>query len=371
MHTRQSIDIRRPARHHTALPVNRQSDGVDSRSPRRSVTFTTGPRRSGAAAAGVATMAAALTLASIPAPPHGSTATLIVADRSCAVPNPAPAAKLATTVTASAATIVAYPRPAPPVLHDLAHRIAPDACDTTNGRFDVVRLRAWYRHDGRRTTRDIVRWYADNNSGAALTSEYPDPWPGVMHDFWPPGWLADRNLSKAFTSGDFFRYSVHSNSSNRDGDGRLITGIAELVTWHNPAPSGRSLTVSELAHTPGLIAYPRTVDRAGRTGIAVATTNGDGTERYLLILHPTTGHVLAYEHATRTPSDWQPSAYVLLLNRTHADRRWWEPATDEDTTSPMPPSNAMMPRRQGRLIVHPDQPCTPEPATAPEEGTVK
>ncbi|WP_170215159.1 hypothetical protein [Micromonospora aurantiaca] len=363
MHTRQPIH--RPMRHRAAPPVDGYCGGVDTSNPLRRLAPTTAPRRCGVAAAGVAAVAATLTLAGISAPPKLHMPALVAADNSCAVPEPAPSAELAATVAAPSATVVAYPRAARPVLNALAQRITADACDPVSGRFDVVRLRAWHLDNGEQTTRDVVRWYHDDDSGAALTSEYPDPWPGVTHDFWPPGWLSHRNLSKAFISGDFFRYNAGLHTSDLDGDGRLVTGLAALATWHSPAPSGRALAVTELAHTPGLVAYPRTVDRAGRTGIGVATTtNGDAIQRHLLILHPSTGQVLAYERATRTPSGWQPSAYLLLLTRTHTERRWWEPPTTADALETAQPANLMMPRQQGRHVVHAHQPCTPEPPTA-------
>ncbi|MEV0003451.1 ATP-binding cassette domain-containing protein [Micromonospora sp. NPDC050980] len=329
---------------------------------------TTAPRRHGVAAAGGTVMALALAFPGVLVPAKPDVSALIGVEAGCAVPEPARAAELAATAAMPPATILAYPRTAPGVLQDLAQRIAPDTCDTISGRFDVVRLRSWHLDEGEPATRDVVRWYRDDDSGAALTSDFPDPWLGITHDFWLPGDLTIPSVSGAFTSSDFFHYSVDVLAGDGGGD-RIIRGLAVLAAWRSPGPAGRRLAVMELAHTPGLTAYPALVDRAGRAGIGVAAIGAHGTERHLLILHPSTGQVLAYERATHTPSGWQPSVYRLLLTRTHAERRYWEkPSTTADDSTQVRQAGLMTPRRQSRYILRPEQLCIPAPITATEEG---
>ncbi|MET7951064.1 ATP-binding cassette domain-containing protein [Micromonospora sp. NPDC005324] len=336
-----------------------------------SIAPTTAPRRRGVAAAGGTVMALALAFPGVLVPAKPDVSALMGVEAGCAVPDPAPSAELAATAAMPPATVLAYPRAAPGVLQNLAQRIAPEICDGVSGRFDVVRLRSWHLDEGEPATRDVVRWYHDDKSGAALTSDFPDPWPGVMHDFWLPGDLTLLTVSGAFTTSDFFHYSVNVLAGHGGGD-RIIHGLARLAAWRSPGPAGRRLAVTELAHTPGLTAYPALVDRAGRTGIGVAAMSANGTERALLILQPSTGQVLAYERATHTPLGWQLSDYWLLLTRTHAERRWWEePSTTADDTTPVRQTGLMTPRRQSRYIARPDQPCTLAPITATEERTVR
>ncbi|MBC8991532.1 hypothetical protein H9X95_15370 [Micromonospora chalcea] len=187
----------------------------------------------------------------------------------------------------------------------------------------MVHHRAWYVADGgEHTTRDVVRWYRDDDSGAEPASEHPAPRPGEARDFWLVGDLHYYNLADAVRSGDFLRTRAGSQPME------ALTNLAFLSRWRSPRRTGRILTAQLLADTPGLTAYPHTVDRAGRTGIAVAAINGGGRERCLLILHPSTGEVRAYELAARTATGWQARIYLLLLTRTHVERRWWEPSAD-------------------------------------------
>ena len=64
-------------------------------------------------------------------------------------------------------------------------------------------------------------------------------------------------------------------------------------------------------------------DRAGRTGIGVSATSDD--IRFLLILNPTTGELLAYERAALTPPHGSDRTgplvddYQLFLVHTRAN----------------------------------------------------
>ncbi|WP_139131521.1 hypothetical protein [Micromonospora halophytica] len=118
-----------------------------------------------------------------------------------------------------------------------------------------------------------------------------------------------------------------------------------------------------LADVNGLSYYPRVVDRADRRGIGVAATGAEGTSRDLLILHPHTGEVLAYEAAHATGSGWQVATYVLFLGHGHAARRWWEPPSP---ARPVPPlQRRLYPRPQQHWLQTSTQPCEIPPYPKP------
>ncbi|MER6756617.1 hypothetical protein ABT235_20835 [Micromonospora echinofusca] len=332
-----------------------------------------GWRRAGGIAY-VAGLAAAMAVASVPAPPRlASPVVLVSADSRCGVPTLTASAELAATAGVAATTVAAYPRPARPALIDLAQRIAPADCDTTNGRFHVVRHRDWWysRAAGRQRVQEAVRWYAEDDSGAALTIEHPNPYPGVVRDYWLPWHLVDKHLSNAFVNSDWLRSRAALQTTQIDDppDAFLI-GLAKLATWYHPRPSGRALAVHLLADLPGLIAYPRTVDRAGRIGLGIAAVTENGRERSLLILHPATGEVFAYEYATRTAAGWRVHRYLLVLTRTHAERRWREPPTrtGRPATTAQPPG-LMMPRPPHLWLEIPAEPCITAPTSEEASAT--
>ncbi|MET8283560.1 hypothetical protein [Micromonospora sp. NPDC005174] len=306
----------------------------------------------------MAVVAMALIAGQVPPPSGEQTPLLLAAADGCDVPSPNH--NLASTARTPPPTMLRSGQPARPILLRLAHQPAEDPCDSVSGRFNVVHHRAWFGNDGEQSTRDVVRWYADDDSGAELMTQHPNFRFGVMRDFWPPGWLDDRDLSRAYRSTDWLRAQARLQNGHADRNTGLVAGIAALATWHSPGPPQRALAAQALADTSGLTAHPNTLDRAGRTGIALSATSDDGRNRHLLILHPSTGAVLAYERAILTPAGWRTGVYLLLLTHTHAKRRWWEPST---THAPLPahPGQLEMPRRSGVWLVPGEYPCTPEP----------
>lgn len=303
----------------------------------------------------MALLAAALAVGQLPPPPGRSAPILAPEAVSCALP--APSVNLAGIARTPPATRLRPGRPARPILLDLAQRIGSGSCEAIQGKYDVVRHRAWYYPD---STTDVVRWYADDDSGAELKRQHPWPYTGVMHDFWPPGWLSDKNLRRAFYSTDRLRFHARRQTAQVDEATGFLAGLTALTTWHNPGQPQRALAVRVLADTPELTAHLGTLDHAGRAGIGVRATSDGGHRRALLILDPHTGAVLAYERATLTPTGWQTVAYLLLLDRTHAESRYWEPTARSATDSP-PVDPREMPREAGTLLVTP-APCTPQGA---------
>ncbi len=306
-------------------------------------------------------LAAALVATGMPTPPRlppapapGPTAA------SCAVPEPTASADLTAAGHIPAPTPLRAGRPARRLLLDLAPQISPDVCDPTSGRYDVVHHRAWDNYHDQQATRDVVRWYADDDSGAQQATRYPGTRSSVTRNLWPPGWLHHEYLSHPYRSTDWLQTQARAQTTHTDEATALLAGLAVLATWHSPRPPQRALTARVLADTPGLTAYPDTIDLAGRTGIGVAATSRDGRERHLLILHPRTAAVLAYERDLLTPAGWQTRVYLLLLTRTHAPPNWSAP-TPNDTPPPPQPDRRIQPRHSDVwLTLHP-RPCTTDP----------
>lgn len=317
--------------------------GVDIRTPPLPPAAVSGGGWASRSLAGIAVLAAALTTGHPPTPPQRQTPLLIAEVHDCGVPTPTPAGDLAVTARTPTPTSLRSGRPARPVLLDLALQVTPAACDHSGGWYDVVHHRAWHLGDGgQQTTRDVVRWYADDDSGVELITRYPEPRAGVTRDFWPPGWLHDKYLFHAYRSTDWLRTQARVQTTQTDEATVLLAGLAVLATWYSPRPPQRALAARVLADTAGLTTHPGTIDRAGRSGIGVAAISHDGHERHLLTLHPATGEVLAYERAGLTPTGWRTNTYLLLLTHSHAPHRWWEPPPD--TPPPPPQQQRMMPR---------------------------
>ncbi|MDG4807643.1 hypothetical protein O7634_12860 [Micromonospora sp. WMMD1120] len=299
----------------------------------------------------------ALIAGQVPPPPSQESPLLLTASDGCDVPTPNH--DLADTAHTPTATNLRPGQPARPILLRLARHTAADPCDTAAGRFNLVHHRTWYDNEGEQTTRDVVRWYADDDSGAELMTQHPSHGFDVIEDFWLPGWLRDRHLFPAYRSTDWLRAQSSLQTAQVNRTTQLVAGLAALATWHSPGPPQRALATQALADTTGLTAHPHTLDHAGRTGIAVAATSDNGRERHLLILHPSTGAVLAYERATLTPTGWRTRVYLLVLTRTHAPYRYWEPP-DTNTPPVAFPDQREMPSRPGVWLVPAEHPCAPE-----------
>ncbi|MGC4885697.1 hypothetical protein [Micromonospora sp. DT227] len=277
---------------------------------------------------------AAVTAVVIPPPPALTRRADLHAP--CAVPNPIPTP---TSSTQSGGIQMPPGRPARPVLLDLARRLGADRCDATPGRFAVVRHHLWRYEASNTRQHDVVRWYADDDSGAELAIHSPNP--QVAKDWWQPGGLRLQDLTKAYTSCERLISQAQMQSWG-DDPAALIEGVAALGMWYSPNRQQRQLAARVLADTPGLTAHDTVADRAGRFGIGIAAFSDQGRSRHLLILDRATGQILAYEAAALTTNGWRAQMYLLLLTRTHAPRRWWEPPTQQQSTEPL----------QGPLYAH-------------------
>ncbi|MFJ1541894.1 hypothetical protein ACIODS_25480 [Micromonospora chalcea] len=238
------------------------------------------------------------------------------------------------------------------MLLDLVARITATACDATPRRFNVVHHHRWaYNTSGGVKEAQAVRWYAADDSGAELATRSPGR--QVAHDWWRPGDLRIRNLTNAYTTSAWLISDAQLNGWGDDTPA-LLDGLAALALWYSPDRQQRGIALRVLADASGLTAHPATVDRAGRVGVALVATSRQGRTRHLLILDPGTGQILAYETATLAPSGWRSQVYLLLLTRTHASRRWWEPAA---SASAAHAHWQVHPRHARVWLIHQDPPC--------------
>ncbi|MFI6132734.1 hypothetical protein [Micromonospora sp. NPDC051141] len=290
---------------------------------------------------------AAVTTAPPPVPPaavYGS------ADNDCAVPSPTSHRRL------SPPTAGVRLRPGGParlVLLDLAGRITAEACDTTPGRYAVVRHHLWRYDSGGVEESDVVRWYAADESGAELAVRHPRQ--QVAHDWWEPAFDRAGHVAHSYISGELLISAAQFDGQWQVEPPALVDELAQLAMWHSPDRLQRQLAARVLADTAGLTAHPATTDRAGRVGVGIAAFSEHGRTRHLLILDAHTGQVLAYEAATLTASGWRAQVYLLLLNRTHAPSRWWEPPTAGQPVAAPPPY--LRPRRKTHWVTHPQTVC--------------
>ncbi|MEU7926364.1 hypothetical protein [Micromonospora sp. NPDC049107] len=226
----------------------------------------------------------------------------------CGIPAPLTAAELRALAARTAATpptALPAPRPADHVLPQVA---AEAHCDVP-GRFSFVLIRQWAadtRIEAGRATSTVVvfeerHWRADNGSGRAVSLRHPPGPRPTTDETYEPGTL-DGTIGPVAVDSTGLTAQISSISPPFLGAPAVLHAIAGLTSWRTPNRDARTAILTLLSHTNGLTYHPAVQDRAGRTGAGVSATSDDGTTRGLLILHPSTGEVLAYERAHFTPS---------------------------------------------------------------------
>ncbi|MGC4790259.1 hypothetical protein ACLQ22_20795 [Micromonospora sp. DT178] len=253
------------------------------------------------------------------------------------------------------ATRLSYPQPAGTALQRLAAHLTFSPCDHVPGTYDLV-------HHRRRdippkygiAVRDVVRWRADDGSGAQLLTTHP---PGLVvpsKEWWLPGHRPpELSFSRPFTHTDLLRAELGLTGTPPTNAREVLRHLRYLLSWHSPRRDARAATLTVLVSLDGLLYHPHVSDEAGRRRIGITTTGDKWRE--LLVLHPQTAEVLAYESAIRTRSGWQPQVYVLYLTHSHTSGRWWEPA------HPPPPhpttTRRLYPRPQQHQLPTSTPPC--------------
>jgi hypothetical protein len=89
-----------------------------------------------------------------------------------------------------------------------------------------------------------------------------------------------------------------------------ISAVGDISQWTSPNRGIRADAVRLLSGSTGLHYHGEVTDPAGRTGAGYSITSADGALRDVVILNPTTGGPLAYEHAAVL-------SYLLLAVNTH------------------------------------------------------
>lgn len=182
----------------------------------------------------------------------------------------------------------------------------PSGCDAIPGRFAYIHLLQWATDTtiaGNSTTTRILlfeeqRWRADDASGRAIRSRYPGGNQPTDDSTYHPGEL-DGPIGPIATDPVALTAQIDANQPRFLGPTAVIRGLASLLGWRTPNQTARTAILTVLRDTPGISYHASVTDRAGRTGIGVSATSDD--IRFLLILNPTTGELLAYERTALTP----------------------------------------------------------------------
>ncbi|NJC13153.1 hypothetical protein F4558_002979 [Micromonospora profundi] len=207
--------------------------------------------------------------------------------------------------------------------------VGPSGCDASPGRFAYIHLLQWATDTtiaGNRATTRIVlfeeqRWRADDASGRVIRSRYPGANQPTDDSTYHPGEL-DGPIGPIATDPAALNAHIDATQPRFLGPTAVIRGLVSLLGWRTPNQAARTTVMTVLRDTPGVAYHGSVTDRAGRTGVGVSATS-DGI-RFLLILNPTTGELLAYERAALTPPPASDRTrplvddYHLFLVHTHA-----------------------------------------------------
>ncbi|MET8041494.1 hypothetical protein ABZU25_11565 [Micromonospora sp. NPDC005215] len=204
-------------------------------------------------------------------------------------------------------------------------------CDAIPGRFAYVHLLQWATDttiaDNSTTTRIVLfeeqRWRADDASGRVIRSRYPTDQRPTDDSTYNPGEL-DGPIGPIAADPAALTAHIDSTQPRFLGPAAVIRGLVSLLGWRTPNQTARTAVLTVLRDTPGIAYHGSVTDRAGRTGVGVSATSD--AIRFLLILNPATGELLAYERAALTPPPGSDRTgplvddYHLFLVHTRASR---------------------------------------------------
>ncbi|GAA2183423.1 hypothetical protein [Micromonospora lupini] len=176
----------------------------------------------------------------------------------------------------------------------------PSGCDAMPGRFAYVHLLQWATDTtiaGNNATTRIVlfeeqRWRANDASGRVIRSRYPTGQQPTDDSTYKPGEL-DGPIGPIAADPAALTAHIDATQPRFLGPTAVISGLVSLLGWRTPNQAARTAILTVLSASPGITYHGSVTDRAGRTGIGVSATS-DGI-RFLLILNPATGELLAYE----------------------------------------------------------------------------
>ena len=282
--------------------------------------------------------------------PGPSTSASTAADGLCHPPLPLAPAELLDLARRTGSTApVSLPAstPAAPALSLLSGAIVATSWDrdVAGSVYDFVQLHQWAAdttiQDGRATSSIVLfqeqRWRATDGSGRVASSRYPGTGqppsgpdssdvryrPGELRAVIPatdPANTAEPPPPIATEPAELAE-QFNTHQPRLMGPQSVLRAYADLAGWHTTTVQIRRAILTVLATTDGLRYHPSVIDRAGRTGVGVSVDSDHGDTRDLLILHPATGQILAYEHAVlgnRTQRTAAPRVenYILYLAHT-------------------------------------------------------
>lgn len=209
--------------------------------------------------------------------------------------------------------------------------VGPSGCDAIPGRFAYVHLLQWASDTtvaGNNATTRIVlfeeqRWPADDASGRVIRSRYPRGQQPTDDSTYKPGEL-DGPIGPIATDPVALSAHIDATQPRFLGPTAVIRGLVSLLGWRTPNQAARTAVITVLRDTPGVAYHGSVTDRAGRTGVGVSATL-DGI-RFLLILNPTTGELLAYERAALTPPPTSDRTRPLSTTTTYSSSTPMHPA---------------------------------------------
>ncbi|MCO1597665.1 hypothetical protein M8C17_21165 [Micromonospora sp. RHAY321] len=182
----------------------------------------------------------------------------------------------------------------------------PSGCDAIPGGLAYVHLLQWATDTTiggtSTTTRTVLfeeqRWRADDASGRVIRGRYPGGNQPTDDSTYYLGQL-DGPIGPIAADPTALTAQIDTTQPRFLGPTAVIRGLVSLLGWHTSNQAARTAILTVLRGTPGITYHPSVTDRAGRTGIGVSATADD--IRFLLILNPSTGELLAYERAALTP----------------------------------------------------------------------
>ncbi|MER7330295.1 MULTISPECIES: CU044_5270 family protein [unclassified Micromonospora] len=263
------------------------------------------------------------------------------------VPAPAPAQPVAGTVLQPVSYEVTAAEPAGRHLRALAARIVDAPHEGAGGRYVYHHTKSWggmtafspeghmmsYVHERRHWAADDGRRWQDDR---VLDVEFPDP---ASREYW-----STRPQSPS-ANPSATRPPEGIQEIPRDEVARRVPADrAELARWlWTDRPAGevamrmyqiyssylvprrtRADLLTLLAEKPGFVWRGRVVDRAGRQGVAVTADlvppPGETPQRaqMLLVFHPSTGELLAYEYLETAPKR-RVLHYLLMIEARRTD----------------------------------------------------
>jgi len=256
--------------------------------------------------------------------------------------------------TAATPPLLNYHAPATPVssrqlLLDLAERAGQQPA-LTPARFAYVKTQGWYLSaagsattSGKGGTTVIgpvipvvrQRWVATDGSGSGRIWQTRDGEPTPESTLQPPGTLPSTPMvgTVPFPDDPARLARVLGQSHPNYGTYEWFVAASDVATAAPVQPKVQRALLILLSRQGGISVLGSVTDRAGRAGVAIATTSTSrgATTRHILVFDPGTGTLLDYEEVALKDSDMPihlpaTTSYTLWLASGYTDSRFKTPA---------------------------------------------